>query len=825
MRKKDLSAGLVFFILLTAGIGAMMYGSRSLRAEAQAAWQTQAHRDVERITDTCLFWLSLLHSQVRGFGALFHSSELVVEDELFEAMDIISLVEAAVPLENLAFVANDPDGAWRVALSTNFDGLLRQDAHLEDRPEIRTALEQAQTMTGEVVMGPVFDLEGRQAAILALASDNGAERGVVASSVDFSGLIKGLYALHIPPGIVLSIETVTADRGRIVLGPSSPPVETIKSFSIKADTGGTQLVFHWHILPSYLNGPATGLANAVLFGGIVVVLLGFGLVGSLVVQNGRVSRRVSQRTADLETAAAETERQQQAADAARKDAVGQRRAAEQAQAAAEQAATRAETANQDKNHLLANIPTNIVMADAELNITYLNPAMHRSLNTIKAHLRTGIDNIIGQSLAALHTDIGNQLAFWGDPARLPHRCRLRLGPETVDILGLATQDREGDFVGPILVWDFVTAQVQLEAEQQASSAREKQQIENERLQATQLQSKVDNILRVVQAAAEGDLSLSLPVSGTDAIGQLGEGLELFFDELRLSIDTLGQNARAMAEASRLLSDISRRMEDNAGQTSTQADAVSADAGTVSNSIQDIADAVVNTTSGFDAIRTNARQAAQMVHKAVEVREATTATIGRLDSSSAEIGSVIKLITSITEQTNLLALNATIEAARAGEAGKGFAVVANEVKDLSRKTEEATGQVGQRVDAIQRDIEEAIGAIGDIGTIIDQINALQSGIAAAVEEQTGTASGMAQRIGLAADSSVSITGTITGVAAAAQDTKMRAGEVQAAAQALTDMASQLQVFVARFKLKPPSPPPINAQLNIDHLRQVLASRQA
>jgi methyl-accepting chemotaxis protein len=64
-------------------------------------------------------------------------------------------------------------------------------------------------------------------------------------------------------------------------------------------------------------------------------------------------------------------------------------------------------------------------------------------------------------------------------------------------------------------------------------------------------------------------------------------------------------------------------------------------------------------------------------------------VSKLGESSAEIGQVIKVITSIAQQTNLLALNATIEAAPAGEAGKGFAVVANEVKELAKKTAKAT----------------------------------------------------------------------------------------------------------------------------------------
>ena len=167
--------------------------------------------------------------------------------------------------------------------------------------------------------------------------------------------------------------------------------------------------------------------------------------------------------------------------------------------------------------------------------------------------------------------------------------------------------------------------------------------------------------------------------------------------------------------------------------------------------------------------------------------------------SAEIGNVIKVITSIAQQTNLLALNATIEAARAGEAGKGFAVVANEVKELAKQTAKATEDISRKIEAIQGDTKGAVEAIAQIGTIINQINDIQNTIASAVEEQTATTSEISRNVAEAAKGSSEIAQNITGVAQAARSTTEGASNTQECGRrAVPDGGRACRSWSAQFK---------------------------
>jgi methyl-accepting chemotaxis protein len=301
-----------------------------------------------------------------------------------------------------------------------------------------------------------------------------------------------------------------------------------------------------------------------------------------------------------------------------------------------------------------------------------------------------------------------------------------------------------------------------------------------------------------QAIARGDLSQRLRLQRRDEIGALVRAMDSMADGLQSTQQSISQTSQTLASSAQELTSVSQQMASNSEETSSQASVVSAAAEQVSKNVETVASAVEEMGASIKEIAKNANEAARVATSAVKVAEKTNATVSKLGESSAEIGNVIKVITSIAQQTNLLALNATIEAARAGEAGKGFAVVANEVKELAKQTAKATEDIGRKIEAIQGDSKSAVVAIAQIGTIISQINDIQSTIASAVEEQTATTTEISRNVGEAALGSREIAQNVMGVAQAARSTTEGAANTKAAADELSRLAVELQRLVTKFE---------------------------
>jgi methyl-accepting chemotaxis protein len=441
--------------------------------------------------------------------------------------------------------------------------------------------------------------------------------------------------------------------------------------------------------------------------------------------------------------------------------------------------------------MLENSPTNVMLADRDLKITYVNPASLALLRKLERHLPVRADNVLGSNIDVFHKNPAYQRKVLADPKNLPVRANINIGPEVADLLVTAIYDKDNNYLGPMVTWDLITEK--LEAERKVKEAGER-----ERQQAEELRVKVDSILQVVNAASRGDLTREMTVKGADSVGQMGEELARFFANLRGNVTKIAQTAQALAAASHELTAVSQQMATNAEETATQANVASAAAEQVSSNVTTVSTAAEEMGASIKEIAKSANEAARVATSAVKVAENTNATVAKLGESSAEIGNVIKVITSIAQQTNLLALNATIEAARAGEAGKGFAVVANEVKELAKQTAKATEDISRKIEAIQGDTKGAVEAIAQIGKIINQINDIQNTIASAVEEQTATTGEISRNVTEAAKGSSEIAQNITGVAQAARGTTEGASNTKNSADELSRMALDLQKLVAQFK---------------------------
>jgi methyl-accepting chemotaxis protein len=113
-----------------------------------------------------------------------------------------------------------------------------------------------------------------------------------------------------------------------------------------------------------------------------------------------------------------------------------------------------------QSQMIEQMPVGVMLAEpaGDFRITYLNAEVRQILETVQDSLTHPIDQLLGRSVDSLEVI---PTALLADPASMPHRRRVVIGAETMELQVIATHDRQGGYAGPLIIWRRLTGQVRL----------------------------------------------------------------------------------------------------------------------------------------------------------------------------------------------------------------------------------------------------------------------------------------------------------------------------------------------------------------------------
>jgi methyl-accepting chemotaxis protein len=397
---------------------------------------------------------------------------------------------------------------------------------------------------------------------------------------------------------------------------------------------------------------------------------------------------------------------------------------------------------------LDNCTTNVMIADNDGKIIYMNDSISAMMRLAESDIRKQLpqfdaNKLIGANFDGFHRNPAHQRNVLGS-LRGTHRAQITIGGRTFALIANPINDDKGVRIGSVAEWKDRTAEVAVEAE----------------------------VAGIVSGAADGDLTARIAVEGKEGFFKtLGEGINQLLSIISGGLRDVSGALAGLSAASDQISSTAQSLSQAASEQAAGVEETSASMEQMTASIAQNTDNATVT----DGIATRAAA------EAMEGGEAVKMTVAAMK----QIAKKVAIIDDIAYQTNLLALNAAIEAARAGEHGKGFAVVAAEVRKLAERSQVAAQEIGEVASSSVDMAEQAGKLLAQMVPNIKKTSELVQEITAASQEQSA---GVGQ-----------INASMAQLSMTTQQNAAASEQLAATAEEMSSQTEQLQQTMDFFKL--------------------------
>ena len=385
---------------------------------------------------------------------------------------------------------------------------------------------------------------------------------------------------------------------------------------------------------------------------------------------------------------------------------------------------------------LDNVNSNVMLADNDLNIIYMNNSVKDMFKNAEADIRQQIPSfdssqLIGTCIDKFHSNPAHQRGILSN-LETTFRSSLVIGTRHLDIVANPVINENHERQGTIVEWVDRTSEVIVEKEIENIVNNVKAGELSSRLQLSDkkgfiktlstdinelsdvIENVFSNINNTMQSLATGELSNK--ITATDYQGVYLECK----NHINSSIDNLAKTVTQINESAGGIKTSSEEIASGNNNLSQRAEQQAANLEETASSMEELTSTVINNTENAKQANQVASKAKVLAEQGGDIVKSAIHAMEEINQSSNKISEMIGVIDEIAFQTNLLALNASVEAARAGDHGRGFSVVATEVRNLAQRSAKAAKESKSLIQASVKNVTSGSEFVNKTGNSLAQI---------------------------------------------------------------------------------------------------------